>query len=252
MNGATVTDPTSASPTTRRATASPHEEDLRREAEEIRHFLGHDLKSPLGFISGMAELLLMGRYGELSGEATRMLGEIMHQADRVTEGLDQVIVAHRLSIGDSRLRLADVDIWELCERVASGAQSTAVEHRSRLSVTAPNEAGVARVDRRLVQLAIGNLVGHAIRQAGADGDVSLSVVQRPDDLEICVQRGAQSPVENVRETETSNDSGSDPQLAESGLPLRFSRLVAEAHGGSLASEPNAAGGPTFRMRLPIA
>ena len=247
-----MTEATSASLTMRRPAARAREEELQREAEEIRRFLGHDLKSPVGFISGMAELLLMGRYGELSGEAARVVGEIMRQADRVTDGLDQVIVAHRLSIGESRLRLADVDIWELCESVASGAQSSAAEHRSRLSVTAASEAGLARVDRRLVELAIGNLVAHAIRQAGADGDVLLSVVPYLDVLEICVQRRAQPPGEDLRETETSNGGGSDPQLAESGLPLRFSRLVAEAHGGSLAAEPNAAGGPTFRMRLPVA
>lgn len=242
---------TDATPASRPAAASAREEALLREAEEIRTFLGHDLKSPLGFISGMAELLLMGRYGELSGDATRMLAEIMRQADRVTDGLDQVIVAHRLSTAENRLRLADVDIWELCESVAAGAQPTAVEHRSRVSVTAPHEAGPARLDRRLVQLAIGNLVSYAIRRAGADGDVSLSVAQLPNEIEICVQRRAPAPREDVRETGASNDRESDARLAESGLPLRFSRLVAEAHGGSLASDPNAAGGPTFRMRLPV-
>lgn len=241
---------TDARLTIRPAAPSAREESLQREAEEIRTFLGHDLKSPLGFISGMAELLVMGRYGELSGEATRMLAEIMRQADRVTDGLDQVIVAHRLSTGESRLRLADVDLWELCESVASGAQPTAIEHRSRLSVSAPHEAGPARLDRRLVQIAIGNLVAHTIRQAGGDGDVLLSVVQRPTEVEIYVQRRVPAPGENVGETGSPNDGQSDARLEESGLPLRFSRLVAEAHGGSLASEPNAAGGPTFRMRLP--
>lgn len=242
---------TDATPAIRPAAASAREEALLREAEEIRNFLGHDLKSPLGFISGMAELLLMGRYGELSGDATRMLAEIMRQADRVADGLDQVIVAHRLSTGESRLRLADVDVWELCESVASGARPIAVEHRNRLSVTAPHEAGAARLDRRLVQLAIGNLVSHAIRQAGADGDVSLSVLHGPNELEIRVQRRPPPPGEHVIESAASNDRESDAGLRESGLPLRFSRLVAEAHGGSLASEPDAATGPTFRMRLPV-
>jgi signal transduction histidine kinase len=226
---------------------------LLRERGEVSRLIAHDLKGPLGFITGMAELMLMDRYGELPEEVRGHLTEMIRQGDRAVELLDQVAIAHRLEAGDLRIRRADVDTRRLIEQAVAMTAAEAAEHGRRVVVRSGGGPVPASLDRRLVERTIAVLISHVLRNGAGEGDVTLDVDRQGRELLVDVRRErpgarpADLPDKTVRPA--ADDARTAP--AREALDFRFCTLVAQAHGGSFVVESGVGGVAVCRVALPL-
>ena len=79
--------------------------------------VGHELRSPLTSIRGYTSLLLH-RWDRLGDDdKTTMLGQIRHDAERVTRLINELLDISRLETGRLALRRERVDLADVAERV---------------------------------------------------------------------------------------------------------------------------------------
>jgi signal transduction histidine kinase len=201
--------------------------------------ISHELRSPITRARLNTELL--PEDGATAARRAALLRDLQAMADLVTELLE----SERLGQGHAALHRESTDLAELVREVAQGTPVTL-----RIAPDVP----ALMLDRTRMRLLLRNLIGNAV-QHGATGEAPL--------VQLARDRGA-GVVLSVRDFGPGVDEAALPQLAGPfyrpdaareratggvGLGLYLSRLVAQAHGGTLSIR-NAHPGLEVRVALP--
>jgi PAS domain S-box-containing protein len=227
------------------AIAQDISERKRMEATQ-RDFLAmvsHDLRSPLTIIRASAQLLQRrGEYREATVET------ILAYTDRMARLIDDLTEVVRLEEGHLPLQREPLDLVVLARESAAAATQQSARHAVR--VEAPDAPVCGAWDRVRLGQVVENLLGNALKHAAEDGEVVVSVEQRPGEALI-----------SVRDFGPGIDPEHMPHLFERfyrantgssglGLGLYISRILVEAHGGRIWAESQPGQGSTFTVALP--
>jgi signal transduction histidine kinase len=237
------------------------------EAIAIVAAVGHELRSPLTSIRGYTSLLL-NRWDRIGDDDKKlMLGQISHDAERVTRLINELLDISRLETGRLHLARRPIDLVAVAGSVVAAFRSRsagpdgaadpaadgAAPSEPALDVTVafpdpfpPVPADADKIEQVLTNLVenavkYGSPVGLRIEGAVADGCVSVSVCDQgpgiaPGDLDRVFDRWFQK--EHGRPTGT-------------GLGLWISRGIVEAHGGTLTVDSVVGEGASFTFTLPL-
>jgi two-component system sensor histidine kinase SenX3 len=234
-------------------------EELRVDAVR-RDFVAnvsHELKTPVGAVSLLAEALLDAAADPAA--VRRFAGRMQTEARRLSELVQDVIDLSRLQGHDplrapELVRLDDV-VTEAVDRSRLAAEAKSI------SIGVAGERGVlVRGDGTQLVMALGNLVDNAVRHSPANTRVSLGVrrvVAGSAGLaEVSVaDEGPGIPVvdrERIFERFYRVDEARSRDTGGTGLGLSIVKHVALGHGGEVTVWSAAGAGSTFTLRLPIA
>ena len=203
----------------------------------------HEVNNALLVISGTVELL-EGR-GDLPATASRPLERLRTQSHRMAAAIAQVAAFTQAPIGER----VDVDLSELT-RIAVDLRRFAVT-RAGLTIefAANGPSCLVHGNRAELQQAILNLLinaEHAL--AGTSGRIEVSTERTDEWVDVRVSDSRphlERSSADLFEPFAPTRAASDP----SGLNLFAARVIAEAHGGSLAIDAPE-GGASFILRLP--
>ncbi|QXC61902.1 PAS domain-containing sensor histidine kinase [Aquihabitans sp. G128] len=215
--------------------------------------VGHELRSPLTSIRGYTSLLL-NRWEKI-GDADKqlMLGQINHDAERVTRLINELLDISRLETGRLTLTPRWVSLPELAQSVVTSIRATSPDLEAEVAVGADVPEVPADSDK--IEQVLTNLVENAVKYgspkglrieaelvAGSPGAVAVTVRDAgegiaPEDLPRVFDRWFQ------REHGRPNGTG---------LGLWISRGLVEAHGGQLTVASPPGEGAAFTFTLPLA
>lgn len=234
-----------------------HLQMLQRIRQEATDLIVHDLRSPLGnmfSVLNMLELVLP----EDVLQANRQLLEIAHLVHgRMQDLVDSLLDVSKLESGDLQLDLGPASLRELAEGVVEMA-AFSIEQRSIVFETDfPPELPLVMIDEDRIRRVLTNLVENAVKFTPQDGRVAVAIHTREDWVEVWVtdsgpgipvadrqrifERFAQAPRIGMRRTRGF------------GLGLAFCRLAVQAHGGKIWVEAGEDGrGSRFIFTLPVA
>lgn len=223
-----------------------------REVEERFALVAHELLGPLvvaqGYSSLLSDLLADRDDGadELAQGAARNLELAMLLLQRLRDSA--------ASVGDLDLERSELDLGAVVARIVTDLSTTvAADHP--VSFEAPAGAVKVSADEVRVRQVLFNLLVNAAKysESGApirvslrvDGTAGVASVEvrnhgfgvAPEDAERLFEKGARGGAEGP---------------AGLGVGLYISRMIAEAHGGSLHVEPAEVRGSRFILRLPAA
>jgi signal transduction histidine kinase len=226
----------------------------RRLDEEKSDFIAtvsHELRTPMAAVYGAAQTLLREDI-EVPADVRRSLAEmIASQASRLTNIVNELLLARRLDRGEIELEHEAVDVAEL-------SRTTIEAMRAQLPEDVAVEVDVAEgVDRAAgdagrIQQVLVNLVDNAVKDGGSD--VRVRVEQGREAIRILVTDSGPGiePAEQQRIFEKFYRV--DPQLRRApggtGLGLYISRELVDRMGGTLTVSSRPAAGATFVMELP--
>ena len=213
--------------------------------------VGHELRSPLTSIRGYTSLLL-NRWDRIGDDDKKlMLGQISHDAERVTRLINELLDISRLETGRLHLTRRPLD---LAETAAAVLASTGLEH-PELEATIETDPDLPLVDADgdKVEQVLTNLVENAVKYGSPTG---LRIEAR------CIDGGAvavtvrdQGPgiaaedlphvFDRWFQRETGRPTGT-------GLGLWISKGIVEAHQGKLSVVSTEGKGAAFTFTLPLA
>ncbi len=226
----------------------------RMDEERLRSVLlssvSHDLRTPLGSITGAASTLLEG--GELP-EATRrdLLQSIQEESHRLHRLVTNLLDITRYESGSVQLNQA----WLPLEEVVGSALNRMEEGlRGRpLTVEVPPDLPLVTVDPVMLEQLIVNLLDNALKHTPPGTGVEVKAWAVGNRLTLLVaDRGpglAEGEEERIFEKLVRGAHHGDQP--GSGLGLAICRAIAEAHGGRITASNRAQGGAQFLLVLPL-
>ncbi len=221
---------------------------------EIVSTVSHELRSPLTSVKGYTSLLL-NRWDRLTDEQKQMmLGQVNHDADRVTRLIGELLDISRLETGKLVLRRQLVDLPGLTGTVVDKVR---LEYPTlEVDATWAEDLPPVWADPDKIEQVLTNLLENACKYASPLGlGVTGEVRARGDDLpEVAVSvadRGDGIPSADLPKVFTKFFRRSEGRPNGSGLGLWISRGLVESHGGRLVAESVTGSGSVFRFTLPV-
>ncbi len=226
----------------------------RRRLEAVRRDfvanISHELKTPVGAISLLAETLL----GEDDREVLGRLAErILTEALRVGRTIDDLLELSRIEIDEAPehdvVRVDDV-VNEALQRIRPAAE----QHDITLHADSVDTDVTVLGDRRQLVSALYNLVDNAVKYSEPRSSVEITVTADQRAVDIAVRdHGVGIPsrdLDRIFERFYRVDRARSRETGGTGLGLAIVRHVAVNHDGDVRVESQQGGGSTFTLTLP--
>ena len=216
--------------------------------------VSHELKTPITSIKGFVENLLDGAL-EDKDQAERFLQIVSKQADRLNAIINDLLAlssieeeAQRSVITRQKSRMHDV-LQVAVQTCSAKAQEREVD----IDVNCDEDLW-ARINPRLLEQAVINLLDNAIKYSDSDSRVGLEAHAEDGEVVISVQdRGCGISREHLArlfERFYRVDKARSRKMGGTGLGLAIVKHIARAHGGRVEVESTLGEGSTFSIHLP--
>ncbi|HON79263.1 MAG TPA: SpoIIE family protein phosphatase [Spirochaetota bacterium] len=218
----------------------------------------HELQTPLSGIIGIAESMLEGAAGEISGRCSHNLSMVVSSGRRLSHLIQDILDITRLKNDDVVLRLKPVDLVSIAEMVVSLMGPLAEKKNLVLrNMITGAPCYVTGDEDRLQQILI-NLVGNAVKFT-SQGSVTLEL-SGPDEnsgmVTVSVQdTGIGIPGDKITaifDSFVQGDGSISRRYGGTGLGLSISRRLVTLHGGEIFVESQYGKGARFSFTLPCA
>jgi PAS domain S-box-containing protein len=223
-------------------------EALNQELEAFSYSVSHDLRAPLRAIDGFSQALLEDYSDSLDDDARGYLNRVRQAAQRMGHLIDDLLKLSRVT--RAQIDVQEVDVSALASEVLAALRA---EEPDR-PVQAEIEDGLlAQGDRRLLQVALENLIGNAWKfTAGrTPARIVLSRVAVDGETALCLRdNGAGFDMRYVDQLFRAFQRLHDPQLFPgTGIGLATVQRVIHKHGGRVWAEAEPDQGAAFYFTL---
>lgn len=215
--------------------------------------ISHELKTPIGAVSLLAEALAMA--ADDPEQVRKFAKRLTKESERLARITQEIIELSRLQAADA---LTKPDIVEIDHVVALAIdQNRVAADAQRVSLISGGDAGVQVYgDEPLLAVALHNLIANAIQYSPKGSRVGIGVSSHEGIVEIAVtDQGMGIPEEEldrVFERFFRIDQARSRHTGGSGLGLSIVKHVVQNHGGDVRVWSQPGNGSTFTIRLPEA
>ncbi|MEU3632144.1 sensor histidine kinase [Streptomyces fradiae] len=208
--------------------------------------VSHDLRTPLAGIKAAVTSLRAGDVEWSREDRAELLAGIEEGTDRLGHLVGNLLDMSRLQTGTVRPVLRETGLDEVVPTALGGVPEGGVV--SDIPETLP----MVTVDRGLLERAVANIVGNAVRHTPSGTPVLVSAGAVGDRVELRVaDRGPGLPDEAKDAVfDPFRRYGGAPPGAGAGLGLAVARGFVEAMGGTVTAEDTPGGGLTVVIALP--
>lgn len=213
----------------------------------------HELRSPVTVMRTSAELALRKTRSE--DEYREALTQILHEAEKVSQLIEQLLTLARADSGSSALPMNSTDLGEMLHNACSHAGHLASTKGVTLSERLPERSIQVHGDPASLERLFLILLDNAVKYTPAGGriDVQLSTdngsaVAEVRDSGIGIQP---EDIPHIFDRFYRADRVRSRESGGAGLGLAIGRWIAEAHGGEIRIQSEFSKGSTFQVRLPL-
>jgi signal transduction histidine kinase len=222
--------------------------------DEFTATVSHDLKSPLTFIKGLANLRRRRAQPTPASEPLiDALEQIERSASRMAAQLDELVDASRLQAGRPlELQRQPTDLVSLARQAVAEHQQTSDRHVLDLATDVPELVGVwdgVRLGRVL-----DNLLSNAVKYSPRGGGIRVCVENSGGWAVVRVSdHGEGIPPSDLPHIFEQFRRGANVEgrIPGTGIGLSGARRIVEQHGGSIDVESVVRQGTTVTVRLPL-
>ena len=214
--------------------------------------ISHELKTPVGALSVLAEALADEDQPEV---VQRLADKMVHEAMRAGRTIDDLLELSRIELGGQAVKdvvLASMVVDESVNRARSLAERAGIE-----LVIVPSSDRVRMLgDRRQLVSALGNLVENAVKYSDSDSRVEVSATSDGQWVDLSVRDFGlgipQKDIDRIFERFYRVDRARSRETGGTGLGLAIVRHVATNHSGEVKVVSVEGEGSTFTLRIPAA
>lgn len=215
-----------------------------KELDAFAYSVSHDLRAPVGAVSGLAHLLRTGEAERLSDDGKRLLGMIEGNAERMVNLIEGLL---RLShLGRGEIRRVTVSMEELAREVV---RDVVGDTRAAIHVDAmPGCNGDPMILRQVWANLIGNALKYSRRRAAARVDIGWDMEQR---AYFVRDNGVGFDMKHAGKLFGAFERlHGESEFEGSGIGLAIVQRILERHGGRIWAEAAPDRGATFWFTVP--
>ena len=239
-------------------TANVQLDRLSNMRRDLMHIALHDLKSPVGAISGFLGNLRDGLLGELNQRQQEWIERSLGRLGGLSDFLADLQTLAELD-GDDLLeqQMEPIETGELLRAIGLESQDLAQERRHTLRVEVPEGIQTIRGVPRLVRVAISNYVTNSIKYTPEGGEIVVRASNVGNRVRIEVEDNGIgiAPEDQARlfdEFVRIRRRAAVRGATGSGLGLSIVRRIVQRHGGTFGVRSAVDEGSTFHVELPAA
>jgi two-component system sensor histidine kinase KdpD len=230
-------------------------EQVEIEAERLRtsllSSLSHDLRTPLGVITGAASSLLEDRANVPEATRRTLLESILGESQRMNRLIGNLLDMIRVESGALQVQKE----WQPLEEPV-GVALIRLEDRLRdhpVTVSLPADLPLVPLDEVLIEQALINLLENAAKYtpAGTPIEISAEALDGMVRVDVADRGPGLEPGEESRIFDKFYRAPSGAATSGVGLGLTICRGIITAHGGRIWAENRPGGGAVFRFTLPL-
>lgn len=231
-----------------------HVSGLEQLKSQIIRIAAHDLRNPLGVISGYLQVIEGDPGLTLPDHTKEQLKIIGESADRIDKISRDILTLERVQSSQRGISMEMVDLTEMVRTAYNDhvAQASLKEQDFQLT---PLPALLVQGDSILLRECVNNLIGNAIKYTPNKGRVTVNLkldkntaVFEVEDTGVGIPEDQQTdlfkPFYRVKLKETRDIKGT-------GLGLSLVKNIIERHNGSICFHSVYTKGSTFGFELPI-
>jgi len=228
-----------------------------REIENLRDtilsMLGHELKTPLTIIKGYTSTL--NRTDNKWDEDTIRQGlqAIEEECDRLSQVMNKLILASRLSAGSFKLEKEPIELSTIANKVVRRFRGLEPKHDFLIDFEKDFPAVMA--EPSLLEQVLTNLVDNSVKYSPSGGKVTISGQKSGDHVSVTVSdQGLGIPIaemEHLFQKFHRVEKGRARKIQGTGLGLYICKAIIEAHGGTLEAASQLGKGSQFTFTLPV-
>jgi signal transduction histidine kinase len=216
--------------------------------------MSHELRTPLHAITGYNDLVLDGDFGPLTPDQADALGHVRNSVCHLREVIDGILDLSRLERGQLPLKVTDVHIPELTQRLAEEIAGNMDKPAIVLSWELEPALPMVRTDPDKLMVVLKNVIANAIKFT-AEGHVTVTVGADEHGLELAVADTGigMSPetLQLIFEPFRQGERYLTRRFDGLGLGLYVVRRLLDVLGGSIDVESELGRGSCFRIRVPL-
>jgi len=229
--------------------------EVRAETEAIRNALlasiSHDLRTPLATIAGGASTLA-GNLDALSSADRRALAtSVSEEATRMSERVTTLLDLVRLETGAIQPRFDLYALDELVGSVLHRLEQRLRHHRVRIEL--PDNLPLLRVDGRLIEQVLENLLDNAAKYTPAGSEIRISAQLLSRQIEVSIEDDGPGLAAADPEILFEKFQRGTPEGAVGGigLGLAICRTILALHKGRIWGENRSPHGAALRFTVPL-
>jgi len=234
--------------------------EARREAELARlrsdfvANVSHELRTPLSSIQIFSETLRQNRATSREKQE-QYLDTISSESDRLARLVDNVLNFSRL---ERRAKEFDFRLTNIGKVVGSAVEAYrfyAEQRGATISLNIAPDLPQVEADAEAISQMVINLVDNAVKYSEDEGEITVNVFRRGDNIVIqVVDRGVGINEEDLKKIFDKFYRGKNVAnlgTGGTGLGLTLAKAVAEAHGGDIRVRSKEGAGSRFSAILPL-
>lgn len=212
--------------------------------------ISHELRTPIGAVSLMAENLITEAEGT---SVARMAGVILNEVTRLNSTIGDLLELARIEF-DGLANRQPVEILQVIEEAVARLKSAALAKSVMISIQDFLDVRVMG-DRAQLVSAVGNLIDNAVKFSEQGGIVTVSSTIDGGHVSISVADAgpgiATEHQARIFERFYRVDDARSRSTGGTGLGLAIVRHIALLHGGDVSVTSKVDEGSTFTLTIPI-
>ena len=224
--------------------------------DKLYSVIAHDLRSPIGSIKMVLNMLILNLPSETIGEE---MYELLTMANQTTEDvfslLDNLLKWTKSQIGKLKVVYQDINMVEVVESVSEIFTMVAGLKKIKIVQDMPVENMAVRADIDMIKTVIRNLISNAIKFSDEGSEVVVSLTEEDGMAIISVKdSGCGIDDENQKKllhTDTHFSTFGTNNEEGSGLGLLLCQDFVVKNGGKLWFTSKKGDGSTFSFSIPL-
>lgn len=217
--------------------------------------VSHELRSPLSLLQGYVEALVDG-LAEDEEERNKYLNILLDETLRLRRLVNDLLDLTQLETGNMNIRIEEVSIEDLVNRVTTRIEPLFNEQNKHLQVFVQDNLPLILGDEDKLQQVLVNLLDNAIKYTPVKSLVEVSAVLDNDRVRISVKDSGpgipEDELEHVWERFYKVDKARTREsVGGTGLGLAIVKNIVQAHGAEVAVSSKPGEGSIFTVSIKV-
>ena len=241
----------------RRIINSKNEElkSLIRNRDKLYAVVAHDLRSPLGTIKSVLDILDENLNSEIIGfELYDLLHATTESADELFGLLENLLFWTRTQMGKLIFQPKEIKITDAVTDAIKATSSMSNIHRIDISYSDNTGNATVLADKNMITTVIRNILVNAIKFSDEDSSIEIETQIVDNQLSCSITDhgcGMDDEVKQALQQQISITTTGKHQEEGTGLGLTLCREFIRAHNGNLSFESEMNVGTTFTFTIPL-